>query len=153
VIKFQKLYQDPPSAFPQRITLRRAILDLVKLHGLDASRIEPLMTRLRLSPELLDRLPGEVSGGELQRFALLRVLLLDPVFLFADEPTSRLDLITQQETIELLVDMARERNCAVLVVSHDAELIRKVSDRRLRFGADESETLSRVYPMPEIALA
>lgn len=152
-IKFQKLYQDPPSAFPQRITLRRAILDLVKLHGLDAQRIEPLMARLRLAPELLDRLPTEVSGGELQRFALLRALLLDPIFLFADEPTSRLDLITQQETIELLVELARERNCAVLIVSHDTELIRKVSDRRIRFGAAASETPSRVYPMPEIVLA
>jgi peptide/nickel transport system ATP-binding protein len=152
-IKFQKLYQDPPSAFPQRITLRRAILDLVKLHGLDAARIEPLMARLRLAPELLDRLPTEVSGGELQRFALLRVLLLDPVFLFADEPTSRLDLMTQQETIELLVELARERNCAVLIVSHDAELIRKVSDRRIRFGLEGLENPSRVNPRPEVALA
>ena len=146
VIKFQKLYQDPPSAFPQRITMRRAILDLVKLHGLDAARIEPLMTRLRLSPELLDRLPGEVSGGELQRFALLRVLLLDPVFLFADEPTSRLDLITQQETIELLVELARERDCAVLIVSHDEDLIRKVSDRQIQFGTAESKDNPRGPP-------
>jgi len=74
------------------------------------------------------------------------------VFLFADEPTSRLDLITQQETIELLVELARERNCAVLIVSHDAELIRKVSDRRIRFGAEESETQSRGYPTPAVAL-
>jgi peptide/nickel transport system ATP-binding protein len=135
-IKYQKLYQDPPSAFPQRITLRQAILDLVKLHRLDAERIEPLLSRLRLSPELLDRLPAEVSGGELQRFALLRILLLDPVFLFADEPTSRLDLITQQETVELLVELARERGCAILIVSHDAELIRKVSDRQIRFAGE-----------------
>jgi peptide/nickel transport system ATP-binding protein len=133
-IKFQKLYQDPPSAFPQRITLRRAIRDLVRQHDLDAKRIAPLLARLRLSPELLDRLPTEVSGGELQRLALLRVLLLDPVFLFADEPTSRLDLIIQQEIIELLVEVARERRCAVLIVSHDTELITKVSDRRIRFG-------------------
>lgn len=135
-IKFQKLYQDPPSAFPQRITLRRAILDLVERHGLDAARIGPLLRRLRLSPELLDRRPTEVSGGELQRFALLRVLLLDPVFLFADEPTSRLDLITQQETVGLLVELAREEGCAVLIVSHDAELIRKVSDRQIRFAGE-----------------
>lgn len=152
-IKLQKLYQDPPSAFPQRITLRRAILDLVKRHQLDAARIEPLLERLRLAPELLDRLPTEVSGGELQRFALLRVLLLDPVFLFADEPTSRLDLITQQETIELLVGLARERNCAVLIVSHDTELIRKVSDRQIRFGADRPESPSGDQRMPEDALA
>jgi ABC-type glutathione transport system ATPase component len=136
-IKFQKLYQDPPSAFPQRVTLRRAVLDLVRRHDLDADRVEPLLARLRLSPDLLDRLPTEVSGGELQRFALLRVLLLDPVFLFADEPTSRLDLITQQETIELLVELAREQGCAVLIVSHDTELIRKVSDWQIQFAAEK----------------
>ncbi|MGV6874335.1 ABC transporter ATP-binding protein [Pseudochelatococcus sp. B33] len=138
-VRFQKLYQDPPAAFPQRVSLRRALNDLVRLHALDAGRIAPLCERLRLSPDLLDRLPAQVSGGELQRLALLRVLLLDPVFLFADEPTSRLDLITQQETAALLTEVARERNCAVLIVSHDVELIRKMSDRRIAFGRDPVE--------------
>ena len=133
-VRYQKLYQDPPSAFPQKITLGQAISDLVRRHRLDISRVQPLMERLRLSPVLLTRLPTEVSGGELQRFALLRVLLLDPVFLFADEPTSRLDLITQQETIDLLTELARERNCAVLLVSHDAALIEKTCDRQVQIG-------------------
>lgn len=133
-VRYQKLYQDPPSAFPQKVTLGDAIADLVRLHRLDGTRVQPLMERLRLSPVLLARLPTEVSGGELQRFALLRVLLLDPIFLFADEPTSRLDLITQQETIDLLTELARERNCAVLLVSHDAALIEKTCDRQVRIG-------------------
>ncbi|MGF7158767.1 peptide/nickel transport system ATP-binding protein [Rhodoligotrophos appendicifer] len=132
-IRFQKLYQDPPSAFPQRVTLRCALDDLVALHRLDEKRIAPLLHRLRLPASLLDRLPSEVSGGELQRLALLRVLLLDPVFLFADEPTSRLDLITQRETIELLIEIAKESGCALLIVSHDAELIEKTSDRSIAF--------------------
>ncbi len=134
-VRYQKLYQDPPSAFPQKVTLGQAISDLVRLHRLDASRVQPLMERLRLSSVLLTRLPTEVSGGELQRFALLRVLLLDPVFVFADEPTSRLDLITQQETIDLLTELARERNCAVLLVSHDAAMIEKTCDRQVEIGA------------------
>ena len=136
-VRYQKLYQDPPSAFPQKITLGEAIADLVRLHRLDGNRVQPLMDRLRLSRALLTRQPTEVSGGELQRFALLRVLLLDPVFLFADEPTSRLDLITQQETIDLLTDLARERNCAVLLVSHDAALVEKTCDRQVRIGSTE----------------
>lgn len=133
-VRYQKLYQDPPSAFPQKITLGDAIADLLRLHRLDGTRVQPLMERLRLAPVLLTRLPTEVSGGELQRFALLRVLLLDPLFLFADEPTSRLDLITQQETIDLLTELARERNCAVLLVSHDAALIEKTCDRQVQIG-------------------
>lgn len=132
--RYQKIYQDPPSAFPPRATIRRTLVDLVALHGLKESAILPLMQRLRLNPSLLDRRPGEVSGGELQRFALLRVLLLDPVFLFADEPTSRLDPITQQETIALLVELAREKGCALLIVSHDAALIEKTCDRTIAIG-------------------
>ena len=66
-----------------------------------------------------------VSGGELQRFAILRALLLDPVFLFADEPTSRLDPVTAKEVTALLVELASEAGCAVLLVSHDPALVRK----------------------------
>ncbi|TCT06519.1 peptide/nickel transport system ATP-binding protein [Tepidamorphus gemmatus] len=130
-LRFQKLYQDPPAAFAPQLTIRRALADLVARHRLDATRISDLMRRLRLSDGLLDRPPGAISGGELQRFALLRVLLLKPAFLFADEPTSRLDLITQQEMIELIVESAREEGCAVLLVSHDRDLIDKTADRVL----------------------
>ncbi|MBB4142831.1 ABC transporter ATP-binding protein [Rhizobium rhizoryzae] len=132
--RYQKLYQDPPAAFPARATLKQSLADLVALHRLEEVRIAPLMQRLRLAEHLLDRRPDQVSGGELQRFALLRVLLLDPVFLFADEPTSRLDLITQQETVELLVELARERGCALLLVSHDTALIEKTCDRTISIG-------------------
>ncbi|MFK3909410.1 ABC transporter ATP-binding protein [Pseudomonas monteilii] len=133
-VAYQKLFQDPVAAFPPTVTLARNLNDLVKLHRLDANRIGPLLTRLRLEPALLNRLPGNVSGGELQRFSLLRVLLLDPVFIFADEPSSRLDLITQQEMLTLLVETAREQGTAVLLVSHDEALIEAVSDQRIRLG-------------------
>lgn len=133
-VKYQKIFQDPPSAFAPHVTLRQALWDVVKRHQLDAGRIAPLMQRLALRPALLDRYPGEISGGELQRFALLRVLLPEPVFLFADEPTSRLDLLTQQQTIALLVEVAAEQNCALLVVSHDEALIAHISHRRIRLG-------------------
>ncbi|WP_462384145.1 ABC transporter ATP-binding protein [Pseudomonas sp. Marseille-QA0892] len=135
-VAFQKLYQDPVAAFPPTITLARNLADLVRLHRLDSSRIEPLLKRLRLEPALLGRLPGNVSGGELQRFSLLRVLMLNPLFIFADEPSSRLDPITQQEMIELLVEVARENDTAILLVSHDEALIDAVADRRIRLGTE-----------------
>ena len=129
--RYQKLYQDPPAAFPPHVTLRQALHDLMRLHRLDWGAVDILMERLRLSGDLLDRRPHEVSGGELQRLALLRVLLLDPVFLFADEPTSRLDLLTQRETVMLLTDVAQERGCSVLLVSHDRDLLEKVTHRSI----------------------
>ena len=123
-----KLFQDPPAAFTASVTLGVLLEDLVKLHRLDRKRIAPLMATLKLAPELLARKSTEVSGGELQRFAILRALLLDPVFLFADEPTSRLDPIIAKEVIDLLVDLAKQQGCALLLVSHDPDMIEKRCD-------------------------
>lgn len=120
-----KLYQDPPSAFSSSVSLGQLLDDLILLHGLDKARIAPLMARLSLPHGVLDRNCMAVSGGELQRFAILRALLLDPVFLFADEPTSRLDPVTAKEVTALLVELASEAGCAVLLVSHDPALVRK----------------------------
>ncbi|RMO68495.1 ABC transporter related protein [Pseudomonas syringae pv. primulae] len=133
-VSFQKLYQDPVAAFPPSITLKRHLEDVVRLHGLNHSHIDTLMRRLRLESQLLTRLPGNVSGGELQRISLLRVLLLKPVFIFADEPSSRLDLISQKEMIDILVEVARENETAILLVSHDEALINAVSDKRVQLS-------------------
>ncbi|OXS13921.1 ABC transporter ATP-binding protein, partial [Zobellella denitrificans] len=132
--RYQKLYQDPPAAFAPWCSLGQSLQDVVKLHRKDWTEVERLLPRLGLSPDLLARSPREVSGGELQRLAILRILLLEPVLLFADEPTSRLDLVTQQQTIRLLTDLARERGCALLLVSHEAALVNKVADRVLTLG-------------------
>lgn len=127
----QKLYQDPPAAFSPHWTLRQLLEDLLRLHPAARSNVALLMARLSLNEHLLGRRPGEISGGELQRFAILRVLMLKPSFLFADEPTSRLDPVTQQQTLSLLIELAREQACAVMLVSHDPALIEKVCDRTL----------------------
>ena len=130
-LEYQKLYQDPVATFPPRRTLGRLLKDLSARHGLDDSQLPQLMEQLSLAPELLSRLPGQVSGGELQRFALLRLMLIKPRFVFADEPTSRLDPLVQQEVIACMVKMVREQGTARVLVSHDAALLRKVADRVL----------------------
>ena len=130
-LEYQKLYQDPVATFPPRRTLGRLLKDLSARHGLDDSQLPQLMEQLSLAPELLSRLPGQVSGGELQRFALLRLMLIKPRFVFADEPTSRLDPLVQQEVIACMVKMVREQGTALVLVSHDAALLRKVADRVL----------------------
>ncbi|MEH3087763.1 MAG: ATP-binding cassette domain-containing protein [Xylophilus ampelinus] len=127
----QKLYQDPAAAFAPRATLRQAVDDLARLHRIDPAEPQRLMRRLRLDAALLDRLPGQVSGGELQRFALVRVLLLRPALVFADEPTSRLDPLTQQETMALLVEAAAAQGCALLLVTHEQALADRVATRRI----------------------
>ncbi|MDD7970901.1 ABC transporter ATP-binding protein [Roseinatronobacter alkalisoli] len=135
----QKLYQDPVAAFARKRSLGQTLTDVARLHRAPAGRIETLLARLRLDPALLARRPGAVSGGELQRLALLRAMLAQPRMLFADEPTSRLDPITQRDVITMLADLARDEGLSIALVSHDAALIDKVSDDVQRFAAQGSD--------------
>ncbi len=136
---FQKLYQDPVAAFPRHRTLGRTLTDVLRRHGQPDDRIMTMMQRLGLAPVLLTRRPGAVSGGELQRLALLRLLLARPRFIFADEPTSRLDPITQRQVIDLLVETAQRTPCAVMLVSHDPALVAKIADTVLSLDRSAPE--------------
>ena len=148
---FQKLYQDPVSAFPRKRCIGQSIADVVRKTGSTGDRVEELLDRLDLAPGLLARRPGAVSGGELQRLSLLRVLLREPSFIFADEPTSRLDPITQKRVIALLAETAGRDGVAVMLVSHDRALIGKTANAVLSLGAlDAQEDAS---PRGHVALA
>lgn len=129
--RLQKLYQDPAVAFPPLVPLQVALADVVRRHGLDPARAGQLLGSVRIDEDLLRRRPGEVSGGELQRIALVRALLLDPALLFADEPTSRLDLLTQEETMRCLLDQVVDRGCALLLVTHDPSLAAATTTRQV----------------------
>lgn len=137
--RLQKLYQDPALAFPARVPLRDSLGDLLRRHRLDPGRLDELMAALRLAPALLTRTPGQVSGGELQRLAIIRSMLLDPALVFADEPTSRLDLITQEETMTCLMEQVDRHGCALVLVTHDDGLARAVTRRRITLGAGREE--------------
>jgi peptide/nickel transport system ATP-binding protein len=127
--QFLKLYQDPPATFSSFHSLQSSLDDLMQLHQIDHGRFDRLLSMLNLNRELLARRPANISGGELQRLAILRVLLLDPVFIFADEPTSRLDPLTQKETLTLLYETAQKIHCGLLLVSHNMDLLKKSCDK------------------------
>lgn len=124
--KMLKLYQDPPAAFPREISLGQSLEDLCQLHKLDRSQLPELLARLRLDEAILARRPSAVSGGELQRFAMLRALLMKPKLLVADEPTSRLDPIVAHQTLELLIEQTRKIGCALILVSHNRRVMNQL---------------------------
>lgn len=84
------------------------------------------------------KLPHELSGGEQQRVSIARALLNDPEIILADEPTGNLDPETSTEIMKLLVEIS-QNNRAVLVATHDYELIRRFPARVLHF---ENETIT-----------
>jgi predicted ABC-type transport system involved in lysophospholipase L1 biosynthesis ATPase subunit len=81
----------------------------------------------------LQHLPAELSGGEQQRVAIARALTNNPDIIFADEPTGNLDSKTGDAIIDLLLNVARERNKTLLVVTHDARLAAR-GDRQLHIA-------------------
>jgi peptide/nickel transport system ATP-binding protein len=129
---FQKLYQDPVAAFPARVTLGTAFDDVIALHGLARAELTRLLHHLGLDAVLLRRTPSEVSGGELQRLALARVLMMKPALVFADEPTSRLDPISQQISLDLLMTTVEETGTALILVTHDPGIARAANGRTIQ---------------------
>lgn len=124
-----KLYQDPPSAMAKSVSLQVLLDDLCSRHRISVDDIDPLLTRLKLSKKLLGRPATQVSGGELQRFAILRALLMKPALLIADEPTSRLDPITAANTLQLIIELTQEIGCALVLISHEPQVLSKTCHR------------------------
>lgn len=128
----QKLYQDPQGSFAPTVTLADALGDVGRRHRLDAAVLRRLLEALQIDAGLLARRPAQVSGGELQRLALARVLWTGPALLFADEPTSRLDPLTQQQALALLARETARLDCALLLVTHDVDVARAMAPHTLR---------------------
>ena len=124
----QMVFQDPEGSLNPRKNIERSIhevlwlLDVPKKQWTDKT-LEILDT-VGLSEELLCRNPCQISGGQNQRVALGRVLLLNPKIMILDEPTSALDLSVQAQILNLLKDLQKERKLAYLLVSHQPEVVK-----------------------------
>ncbi len=126
----QIVLQDAAAALSPRFTVRQLIEEPLTIHGIDVgSRVSDMLARLGLGPELLDRYPHQLSGGQAKRVGLARALVLDPALVVADEPTAGLDLSVQGEVLNLLSEQQQERGLGLLLVSHNLSVIRRVTDR------------------------
>jgi len=123
-LKIAQIYQDPYSSFHHSYTIKDQIADVACLEELPH-----LLPRLALEPELLDKKPYELSGGQLQRCSILRALLMKPDLLLCDEPTSALDNVIQLDVMKLLVSLLDL--VGILLITHDPELSRWCSDRTI----------------------
>jgi len=130
----QLVFQEPHSAFDPRMTLRASLrAPLLPRRGLTPAqreeRIAAALAEVELDAGLLDKRPGQCSGGQLQRATIARALLLEPQVLICDEATSALDALTQRTILNLLLRLQRERNLSLIVISHDMDVVRYMCDR------------------------
>ncbi|WP_148551080.1 ABC transporter ATP-binding protein [Paraclostridium bifermentans] len=103
-----------------------------KMHQILTESFNPpkeLLDYIGIKDEWLNRYPNELSGGELQRFCVIRALSKDTKFLIADEMTTMLDAITQAQIWNVVLDYIKENNIGIIVISHEKSLIQRICDR------------------------
>ena len=122
----QLIWQHPEKAVNPRLRLGKTLAE----GGPENPELE---RRLGILPEWKNRFPQELSGGELQRFCLARALRPETEILLCDEITAMLDLVTQAQIWEFLLEEARRREMGMLVVSHSEALLEKVCTRIITF--------------------
>jgi len=117
---------------PELTALENVVLPAMIARRATGSDAEESLAAVGLG-DRMQHLPAELSGGEQQRVAIARALTNNPDIIFADEPTGNLDSKTGDTIIDLLLNLARERNKTLLVVTHDARLAAR-GDRQLHIA-------------------
>ncbi len=132
--RIQMVFQDPHSSLDARMTVAQAVEEPLAIHRIfrraeRRARAADLLRKVGMSPGHDDKLPGSLSGGQLQRVAIARSLILSPALLVCDEPVSALDLSVQAQVLNLLLDLQEERALALFFITHDLSVVSEIADR------------------------
>ena len=130
------VFQDPFGSFDPRLTMAQSLYEPLNLmpelgQAERRDRVEMALERVGLSPDMLNRHPHAFSGGQRQRFAIARSLVLRPKLVVLDEPVSALDVSIRGDVMALLAELREKFGIAYLFVSHDLDVVRAVADRVL----------------------
>jgi len=130
----QMIFQDAAGSLNPRQTVLQMLEEVLRVHrmrpeGAIQSRVTELLELVGLPADVLQAYPRELSGGQCQRVSIARCLALEPRLIIADEPVSALDVSVQARILNLIRELQRELNLAVLLISHDLAVVRNICDR------------------------
>lgn len=123
--------QNPFLSLSPRMTIADILAEPLQANGQrmrDDSTLINALTDVGLTAEYLNRRSSDLSGGQAQRVAIARALILNPDLLILDEATSALDVSVQAQVLNLLMDIRRRTNVAMIFVSHDLAVVNHISD-------------------------
>ena len=132
--EMQIVFQDPYGSLSPRMSVAEIIAEGMGIHMPELSgqekddRVASVLAEVGLDPATRHRYPHEFSGGQRQRMAIARAMVLEPKFVMLDEPTSALDMSVQAQVVELLLRLQEERNLAYLFISHDLKVVRALAN-------------------------
>ena len=132
----QMVYQHPELAVNPRWKMEKILIECWRPD-------KELLDRMGIESSWLTRWPSELSGGELQRFCIARVLSPETRFLICDEITTMLDVITQAQIWKLLLEISEKRNLGMLVITHNMALAEKVCTRIINLQELQSESMCK----------
>jgi ABC-type oligopeptide transport system ATPase subunit len=133
--KVQMVFQDPYSSLDPRFTarqlLKEAFISLTPYPDRNVQELKMLemLNAVGLPGECLNRFPHEFSGGERQRLAIARALLMNPQLLILDEAVSSLDVLVQEQILSLLKELQKKFNVTYLFITHNLRVVRKLCKR------------------------
>lgn len=132
--QMQKIFQDPGSSLNPRFNVFEIVSEPLTIRGgytqqEKARLVTEILKKVGLSEADLYRYPSDFSGGQQQRIAIARALILKPDYLVCDEPVSALDVSVHAQILNLLMEMQREMGITYLFISHNLAVVKKMCDR------------------------
>ncbi len=133
-LSVQMIFQDPYASLNPRLRAKDSVTEAPIYHGLVSPKnrdefAQSLFAKVGLNPEMMDRYPHQLSGGQRSRLGIARALAVNPEFLICDEAVAALDVSIQAQVLNLFMDLRADFNLTYLFISHDLGVVRHLTDR------------------------